>query len=413
MARVVLRSVLRLVVNRHSAHRHNPDVLRHVLFADKVTHVVFIANGIFLIRLLLLLDLRQGLLGKASDLTQHLYHAAILCVDAHAVELVLHLRADSLQPAAYLVVDELHVFPAVVERLKLCCQVLLLVREMRILSLLCFCFIFHGHEVLNLCFVVLFGMLIVLVGPLDLATVFICNLQLSHLLQLLLVLGLELVVLLLICTNGKDELGVGLLLRHELSDDLAHVRVVRLAANLLEALLNVLVVGHLSAHAFLEEGRPEAIDNQLVSHLDLFDVLGLILGQLGDFGLTLGTSQTFLQRVLLVLNRLLQGSDTLLPLLLLVIDHLHQIVQLVLALKLLLAEVVLLHVLLAVNVGLGAQRLCELVDLEREGDQVFFLAVEHVVADFLSARLVKVLFAQDVQAQQGVLFLELAATCVL
>ena len=116
---------------------------------------------------------------------------------------------------------------------------------------------------------------------------------------------------------------------------------------------------------------------------------------------------------MLVLNRLLQGSDTLLPLLLLVIDHLHQIVQLVLALKLLLAEVVLLHVLLAVNVGLGAQRLCELVDLEREGDQVFFLAVEHMVADLLSARLVQVLLAQDVQSQQCVLFLELATTCVL
>ena len=99
--------------------------------------------------------------------------------------------------------------------------------------------------------------------------------------------------------------------------------------------------------------------------------------------------------------------------LLLVIDHLHQIVQLVLALELLLAELVLLHVLLAVDVGLGAERLGELVDLEREGDQVFFLAVEHVVADFLSARLVKVLFAQDVQAQQGVLFLELATACVL
>ena len=99
--------------------------------------------------------------------------------------------------------------------------------------------------------------------------------------------------------------------------------------------------------------------------------------------------------------------------LLLVIDHLHQIVQLVLALELLLAELVLLHVLLAVNVGLGAERLGELVDLEREGDQVFFLAVEHVIADLLSARLVQVLLAQDVQSQQGVLFLELATTCVL
>ena len=218
------------------------------------------------------------------------------------MQLVLHLGTDALEPATHLVIDELHVFPSVVKRLKLRCQVLLLMGKMGILSLLRFCLVFHCHEVLNLSLVVFFALFIVHVRSLDLATVFIRDLQLSHLLQLLLVQSLELVVLLLICTNREDELSVGLLLSHELGDDFAHVGVVRLTANLLEALLDVFVVGHLSAHAFLEECRPETIDNQLMPHLDLFHVLGLILGQLGDLSLTLRSSQTFLQRVLLVLN---------------------------------------------------------------------------------------------------------------
>ena len=134
-------------------------------------------------------------------------------------------------------------------------------RKMGILSLPRFRVVFHCHEKLNLSLVVFFALFIVQVRSFDLAAVFTRDLQLSHLLQLLLVESLELVVLLLICTNCKDELSVCLLLSHELGDDFTHVRVVRLAANLLEALLDVFVVGHLSAHAFLEECRPEAIDN--------------------------------------------------------------------------------------------------------------------------------------------------------
>ena len=113
---------------------------------------------------------------------------------------------------------------------------------------------------LDLCLVIFLSLLIVHVRPFNLATVFICNLQLSHLLELLFVQSFQLVVLLLICTDGQNKLSVGLFLGHELCDDLTHVRVVSLAANLLETLLNVSVIGHLSAHAFLEEGRPKAID---------------------------------------------------------------------------------------------------------------------------------------------------------
>ena len=57
VAWVVLRSMLRLIVDRHSTHRHNSNVLSNILFTDKVTHVVFVAYGVFFIRLLLLLDL--------------------------------------------------------------------------------------------------------------------------------------------------------------------------------------------------------------------------------------------------------------------------------------------------------------------------------------------------------------------
>ena len=57
MARVVLRCMLRLIVDRHSTHGHNSDVLCNIFLTYEVTHVVFVTNRVFFIRLLLLLDL--------------------------------------------------------------------------------------------------------------------------------------------------------------------------------------------------------------------------------------------------------------------------------------------------------------------------------------------------------------------
>ena len=71
--RVILRRVLRLIVHRRSAaHWHHSDVLRDVLLADKVAHVVFVADRvlvvILLLLLLLLLDLLQLCVGELLNL---------------------------------------------------------------------------------------------------------------------------------------------------------------------------------------------------------------------------------------------------------------------------------------------------------------------------------------------------------
>ena len=83
------------------------------------------------------------------------------------------------------------------------------------------------------------------------------------------------------------------------------------------------VLGHLLAHAFLEEGRPEAVHKQALPLLNLVGVPRQIRGSLSDLSLSLRASQPFLQRILLILNRGLQRGDPLLSLLLLMIDHLH------------------------------------------------------------------------------------------
>ena len=82
--------------------------------------------------------------------------------------------------------------------------------------------------------------------------------------------------------------------------------------------------------------------------------------------------------------------------LLLVVDHLHQIVKLVLALEFLLARLHLLVRLSVEDVGLGAQRLSQFVDLEGEGNKVLLLSVEHVVADVFGQRLEQVRLFQEV-----------------
>ena len=49
---------------------------------------------------------------------------------------------------------------------------------------------------------------------------------------------------------------------------------------------------------------------------------------------------------------------------------------------------------------------------ESEGDQVLFLAVEHVITDALGALLVQVFVAQDIQLQKRELFGILATASV-
>ena len=83
------------------------------------------------------------------------------------------------------------------------------------------------------------------------------------------------------------------------------------------------VVSHFSVHSFLKEGGPSSIDKETGTLLDLIRVPRLVSGSFGDLLLALGSSESLLERVLLVLDRGLERGYALLALLLLVIDHLH------------------------------------------------------------------------------------------
>ena len=67
----------------------------------------------------------------------------------------------------------------------------------------------------------------------------------------------------------------------------------------------------------------------------------------------------------------------------------------------------------AEDVRLRPQRLSQLVDLERESNEVLLLPIEHVVADGLRALLRQVLLAKDVELQERVLLHVLATASVL
>ena len=166
-------------------------------------------------------------------------------------------------------------------------------------------------------------MLVLLIWFHNLASVFICNLQITHTTSLFLVQGFELIVLLLVLTHSEQERCVSLLLSHELLNDLTYIRVIGLIADGLEGLLDVSELSHFSAHAFLKECGPKSVDKQALSLLDFIGVLRLVGSALGDLSLTLGSCQTLLKSVLFVLDGGLEGGDTLLTLLLLVVDHLH------------------------------------------------------------------------------------------
>ena len=76
--------------------------------------------GVFL----LLLDLGELPAGQLRDLTENLSNALALSLNRHATELVLHLGNDTLCPPTDLVVDQLHVLLALLERLEMTLQLL-------------------------------------------------------------------------------------------------------------------------------------------------------------------------------------------------------------------------------------------------------------------------------------------------
>lgn len=191
-----------------------------------------------------------------NDVVKDLYSALVsLWRSTTAMDLISNLGSDALQPATNLIIDQLHILASLHQRLKLSLKLLLLDGQMCILSLALLHVVLEQHERVNFGLMCELCLLIVNVcRPLNRAAVLIGNLELSHSLGFFFVLFFQLVVLLLICCDSDKEGCIGLLLCHKLSDNLAHILVVSLAANLLEARLNVAILGHFSAHAFLKEG---------------------------------------------------------------------------------------------------------------------------------------------------------------
>ena len=71
-------------------------------------------------------------------------------------------------------------------------------------------------------------LVLLVLGTIDIPAVLVRNLQLSDTLRLFNVLCLPDVVLSLILAYSEQERGVGLLLRHELLNDLSDIRVISL-----------------------------------------------------------------------------------------------------------------------------------------------------------------------------------------
>ena len=199
---VILRCVLRLVVHRGPADRHHSNVLRDVLLADKVAHVVLVRDRILVILPLLLLLLPYlAQLGarKLLNFPEHIHQASILCLDRQPAQLLLHLCRDALGPPAHLIVDQLHVLLALVLLRQLLLQLALLHLQHGILRLLALHVILRVNKLAHVLVIGLVGLLIVRARLLaNLSLVLICDLKLSNLPLFHQIKGLQLVIFSLI-----------------------------------------------------------------------------------------------------------------------------------------------------------------------------------------------------------------------
>ena len=142
---IVLAGVLALIVCAGARHGHHSNVLSQVLLVHEVAHIVLVAHRIFLISLLLLFDRHELRLGQVGDLAEHIDNASVLGLDFHALKLLLHFPCHSLDPTTNLIVDQLHVLLAVVQRLKFSLQVLFFCLQMGKLAFLSLSFVLGSH----------------------------------------------------------------------------------------------------------------------------------------------------------------------------------------------------------------------------------------------------------------------------
>ena len=323
-SRCEARGMLRLVVEGRASGRHHADILGDVLLACEVSHEVGIGDWVFFFVLLALFDEGELWFSQSGDLTKDINDRSVLSLDIKALKLFLHLGNNTLRPASYLIIDYLHVFLAIKYTLQRGLQLSPLALYVGILSLSRFHLVLSTSKDVHLSLERFGSRLIVVCRLLNNdSSILISDSKLAHPLLLRFINLFQLFILSLIRGNSLKERWISLFLGHELLHDLTYVRIVGLESDLLEACFEVTILGHLLAHAFLEEGWPKAIDKQALPLLNLVWVSRQISSSLSNLSLSLRTCQPFLQSILLVLNRGLQRGDSFLSLLLLMIDHLH------------------------------------------------------------------------------------------
>ena len=87
--------------------------------------------------LLALFDVNELSFSQSGDLTKDINNRAVLSLNIKALKLLLHLGNDTLRPASYLIIDQLHVFLAIKQTLQRGMQLSLLALYVGILSLSC------------------------------------------------------------------------------------------------------------------------------------------------------------------------------------------------------------------------------------------------------------------------------------
>ena len=143
--------MLRLVIDGESSNRHDSNVLLNVVLCDEVTHVVFVSDGVLLISLLLLLDHGKLVLGKGDHVMKNLY-STLVCRwrGTTSIDLIRNLGSDTFEPAANLIIDQLHILAPLHQRVKLGLELLFLDRQVGILRLSLLHIVLKQHEGMNL-----------------------------------------------------------------------------------------------------------------------------------------------------------------------------------------------------------------------------------------------------------------------
>ena len=137
---------------------------------------------------------------------------------------------------------------------------------------------------------------------------------------------------LLVFVDSRQQKSVVLLACQEFVHDLLHVAVASARADLLEGLLKMTVLVHFLLHFLHQELAVQFLDHVVFHEALLVLVIVVLLSRLGDLHLSLVAVLSLLERVILVLDRLLERYDTSLSGFLLVVNIFHELHETSLAL---------------------------------------------------------------------------------